>query len=40
MRKPPLFLPLVLVAVPASASDLTIERVFQSPALSGPIHVS
>lgn len=32
-----MLLTLALIAVPASASDLTIERVFQSPALSGPI---
>jgi dipeptidyl-peptidase-4 len=32
-----ILLTLALIAVPASASDLTIERVFQSPALSGPI---
>jgi dipeptidyl-peptidase-4 len=32
-----LFLALALVAVPASGEHLTIDRVFQSPALSGPI---
>jgi dipeptidyl-peptidase-4 len=37
MRKAFLILLVALAAVPATARDLTLERLFQSPSLSGPV---